>query len=155
MINVLIQNAEHEKVDIYKLEEAVTDKGSSKLAPVLKKSGLIVAVQTIGSMRSLGGLEMVKDIAGKTQKEVKVVYSPRYNLELKDLVKLADGTIYEVQAIEKKGKGTLLQHDRYYIVLYKNQDILTPKPEPTPTPTPVPTEEPTTEPEEQEEVTNG
>lgn len=124
MINVLIQNAEHEKVDIYSLEEVTTSKGGSKLAPVLKKSGLIVSVQTTGSMRSLGGLEMVKDIAGKTKKEVKTVYSPRFNLELKDLIKCADGTIYEVQAIEKKGKGTILQHDRYFVVLYGNQKIL-------------------------------
>ena len=151
MINVLIHNADHEKIDVYKLEEAISNKGGSKLAPVLKKSGLIVSVQTTGSMRSMGGLEMVKDIAGKTKKEVKVIYSPRFNFELKDLVKLADGRIFEVQAIEKKGKGTILQHDRYFIVLYKNQDILTPKPEPTPAPTPAPTEAPTETPTEEEE----
>ena len=150
MINVLIQNAEHEKIDIYTLTEA-TSKGSSKLAPVLKKSGLIVSVQTTGSMRSMGGLEMVRDIAGKTKSEIKVVYSPRYNLELKDLVVLSDGRIFEVQAIEKKGKGTILQHDRYFIVLYKNQNVLTPRPEPTPAPTPQPTEAPTEAPTEEEE----
>ena len=124
MINILIQNAEHEKVNIYKLEEATNQKGGSRIAPVLKKSGLIVSVQTTGSMRSSGGLEMVKEIAGKTKKEVKTVYSPRYALELKDLLQTADGTIYEVQGIEKKGKGTILQHDRYFIVLYGNQKIL-------------------------------
>ena len=85
MINILIQNADHEKVNIYKLEEATNQKGGSRIAPVLKKSGLIVSVQTTGSMRSSGGLEMVKEISGKTKKEVKTVYSPRFALELKDL----------------------------------------------------------------------
>ena len=45
-------------------------------------------------------------------------------MQLKDLLVRNDGIIYEVQNIEHNGKGTLLQHDKYYIVEYNNQKVL-------------------------------
>lgn len=124
MINVLIANASNEKVNIYRLEEAVTDGGSSRIAPVLKKSNLVVAVQSSGSLNSVGGQQIVNTIAGKTNKIVYLVYSPHFKLQEKDLILRADGIIYEIQHVENNGKGTLLQHDKYYIVKYDNQKVL-------------------------------
>lgn len=124
MINALISMADHEKVNIFRFEEAVTENGSSRIAPVLQKKNLIVSIQTSGSTHSVGGMEIIKDIAGKTDKSVYIVYSPRYKMQLKDLLVRNDGIIYEVQNIEHNGKGTLLQHDKYYIVEYNNQKVL-------------------------------
>lgn len=124
MINALISMADHEKVNIFRFEEAVTEKGSSRIAPVLKKKNLIVSIQTSGSVHSVGGMEIIKNVAGKTDKSVYIVYSPRYKMQLKDLLVRNDDVIYEVQNIEHNGKGTLLQHDKYYIVEYNNQKVL-------------------------------
>ena len=124
MINALISMANHEKVNIFRFEEAVTENGSSRIAPVLKKKNLIVSIQTSGSVHSVGGMEIIKNVAGKTDKSVYIVYSPRYKMQLKDLLVRNDGIIYEVQNIEHNGKGTLLQHDKYYIVEYNNQKVL-------------------------------
>lgn len=124
MINSLIAIADHEKVNIYRFEEIITDNGSSRIAPVLQKKGLTVSIQTTGSTHSVGGMQIINDIAGKTDKAVYIVYSPRYKMELKDLLLRNNGLVYEVQNIEHNGKGTLLQHDKYYIVEYKNQKVL-------------------------------
>lgn len=124
MINALISIADHEKVNIYRFEEAVTDKGSSRIVPVLKKKNLIVSIQTSGSTHSVGGMQIINDIAGKSEKSVYIIYSPRYKMKVKDLLLRDDGFVYEVQHIEHNGKGTLLQHDKYYIVEYKNQKVL-------------------------------
>ena len=124
MINTLIQMAAHEKVDVYRLEEVVTDGGGSRIAPVVKKIGLVVAVQPSGSLNSVGGQQIVNTIAGKTNKIVYLVYSPHFKLQEKDLIVRNDGFIYEIQHVENNGKGTLLQHDKYYIVKYDNQKVL-------------------------------
>lgn len=124
MINNLISIAAHEKVNIYRFEEVVTDEGGSRIAPVLKKTGLTVAIQPQGSVNSVGGQQIINNIAGKTHKEVYLVYSPRTKLQLKDLILRKDGIIYEVQHIENNGTGTILQHDKYYIVKYNNQKVL-------------------------------
>lgn len=124
MINNLISIAAHEKINVYRFEEVVTDEGGSRIAPVLKKTGLTVAIQPQGSVNSVGGQQIINNIAGKTNKEVYLVYSPRIKLQLKDLILRKDGIIYEVQHIENNGTGTILQHDKYYIVKYNNQKVL-------------------------------
>ena len=124
MINNLISIAAHEKINVYRFEEVVTDEGGSRIAPVLKKTGLTVAIQPQGSVNSVGGQQIINNIAGKTHKEVYLVYSPRTKLQLKDLILRKDGIIYEVQHIENNGAGTILQHDKYYIVKYNNQKVL-------------------------------
>lgn len=86
MINTLIAMASNEKVNIYRLEEVVTDGGGSRIVPVLKRSGLIVAVQPSGSLNSVGGQQIVNTIAGKTNKIVYLVYSPHFKLQEKDLI---------------------------------------------------------------------
>lgn len=124
MINTLIAMASNEKVNIYRLEEVVTDGGGSRIVPVLKRSGLIVVVQPSGSLNSVGGQQIVNTIAGKTNKIVYLVYSPHFKLQEKDLILRNDGFVYEIQHVENNGKGTLLQHDKYYIVKYDNQKVL-------------------------------
>lgn len=131
MINVLISNAANEKVKIYRYVETVTDKGGTKKVPVLLKDNLVVSIQTSGTVHSVGGIEVINNIAGKTGKAVYIVYSPRFALKEKDLivrskdVMLTDNDIiFEVQQIEHNGRGTLLQHDKYYIVEYDNQKVL-------------------------------
>lgn len=123
MINCLISNADHEFVDIYAMNENIVN-GGSVLTPQLKKENLFVSIQSTTSLHSVGGLEMVKQIQGDKKAEVKIVYSPRFNMAIGDLIKTKNNVVYEVQAIDHKGKGTLLQHDLYYIVLCENQKIL-------------------------------
>ena len=65
MINNLISIAAHEKINVYRFEEVVTDEGSSRIAPVLKKTGLTVAIQPQGSVNSVGGQQIINNIAGK------------------------------------------------------------------------------------------
>lgn len=124
MINTLISIADHEKVSIYRFEEAVADNGGSRIVPVLKKDNLKVSIQPSGSLNSVGGQQIVNTIAGKTNKIVFIVYSPKFKLEEKDLILREDGIIYEMQHVEHNGRGTLLQHDKYYIVKYDNQKVL-------------------------------
>ena len=123
MINVLISNADHEFIDIYSITETIVN-GGSVLVPVLKKEKLYVAIQSTSSIHSVGGMELVKQIQGQKEKEVDIVYSPNFNMAVGDLILRKDGKVYEVQAVDHKGRGTLLQHDKYYIVLYENQKIL-------------------------------
>lgn len=124
MINSLISMAAHEKVKIYRYEEIITDKGGTKQVPKLVKDNLTVSIQTSGSTHSVGGNSIINDIAGKTGKKVFIVYSPRYTMKLKDLLVRKDGVIFEVQEIEQNGRGTILQHDKYYIVEYNNQKVI-------------------------------
>ena len=124
MINTLISIADHEKIKIYRFEEIVTDKGGSRKVPVLQKENLVVSIQTSGSTHSVAGMQIINNIAGKTGKAVYIMYSPRFKLLEKDLILRDDNVIFEVQHIEKNGKGTLLQHDKYYIVEYTNQKVL-------------------------------
>ena len=124
MINNLINITANENVKIYRYEETITDKGGTKKVPVLKKTGLTVSVQTSGSTHSVGGNSIINNIAGKTNKSVFIVYSPRFEMKIKDLLVRSNGVIYEVQEIEQNGTGTLLQHDKYYIVEYDNQKVL-------------------------------
>lgn len=124
MINTLINMADHEKVKVYRFEEIVTDKGGTKKVPVLKKTGLTVSIQTSGSSHNVQGLAVINTIAGKTSKAVYIVYSPLYKLLEKDLILREDGVIYEVQQVENNGRGTILQHSKYYIVEYDNQKVL-------------------------------
>ena len=124
MISALISNASPEKVSVYRFEEVVTDRGGTKKTPVLLKKNLIVSVQTSGSTHSVGGMAIINNIAGKTNKSVFMVYSPRFKMLVKDLLVRADGLIYEVHQVEHNGVGTLLQHDKYYIVECDNQKVL-------------------------------
>ena len=125
MINTLISIASPEKINVYRLEEVISDNGSSRIAPILKKGGLTVSVQPSGSLNSVGGQQIVNTIAGKTNKIVYIVYSPRFKFQEKDLIVRDDGIVYEVQHAENNGRGSLLQHDKYYIVKYDNQKVLT------------------------------
>ena len=123
MINCLIYNADNEFVDVYSMTETIVN-GGSVLTPALKKSDLFVSIQSTSSLHSVGGLELVKQIQGDKKREVKIVYSPRFNMSVGDLIKTKNNVIYEVQAVDHKGKGTLLQHDLYYIIMCENQKIL-------------------------------
>lgn len=120
MINSLIALVDNEIVDVYRFEEAVNDNGGSRLAPVLKKSKLRVSIQTSNS----AGQELINNVTGKKDKVAYTIYSPRYKMQLKDLILREDGFVYEIQHIDKNGKGTILQHDKYYIVKYSNQKVL-------------------------------
>lgn len=131
MINVLINAAAHERIKVYRYEETVSDKGGTKKVPILIKENLNVSIQTSGSAHSVGGLEVINNIAGKTGKAVYIVYSPRFAFNEKDLIVRSKEVmltekdkIFEVQQIEHNGRGTLLQHDKYYIVEYDNQKVL-------------------------------
>lgn len=131
MINTLISIADNEKIKVYRNVETVTDKGGTKKVQTLIKDDLTVSIQTSGSTHSVGGLEVINNIAGKTGKAVYIVYSPRFPFIEKDLivrskdVMLTDeDVIFEVQSVEHNGRGTLLQHDKYYIVEYDNQKVL-------------------------------
>ena len=120
MINGLIALIDNEIIDVYRFEEATTKNGGSRLAPVLKKSKLRVSIQTSNS----AGQELINNVTGKKDKVAYTIYSPRYKMQLKDLVLREDGFVYEIQHIDKNGKGTILQHDKYYIVKYSNQKVL-------------------------------
>lgn len=124
MINVLISRADHEKINVYRFEEIITDKGGTKKVPVSVATDLIVTVQPSGSLNSVGGQQIVNSIAGKTGKAVYLVYSPKYKLFEKDLIVRDDGIIYEIQHVEKNGRCTILEHEKYYIVKYDNQKVL-------------------------------
>ena len=124
MINTLISIASPEKINVYRFEEVVADSGGSRIAPVLKHKDITVSIQASSSLNSVGGQEVVNTIAGKTNKIVYIVYSPRFKFQEKDLILRDDGIIYEIQHAENNGRGALLQHDKYYIVKYGNQKVL-------------------------------
>ena len=124
MINVLISRADHEKINVYRFEEIITEKGGTKKVPVSVAKGLTVTIQPSGSLNSVGGQQIVNSIAGKTGKAVFLVYAPSFKILEKDLIVRDDGIIYEVQHVEKNGRGTILQHEKYYIVKYDNQKVL-------------------------------
>lgn len=124
MINVLISKVDHEKINVFRFEEIISDKGGTKKVATSIATDLIVTIQPSGSLNSVGGQQIVNSIAGKTGKAVYLVYSPKYKLQEKDLIVRDDGIIYEIQHVEKNGRGTILQHEKYYIVKYDNQKVL-------------------------------
>lgn len=123
MINCLISNADNELVNIYEIKETIVD-GASVLTPKVKKENHFVSIQSTTSIHSVGGVELVNQIQGDKKTEVKIVYSPNYNMVVGDLIKTKDNVLYEVKAVDHKGRGTLLQHDVYYVTKCENQKIL-------------------------------
>lgn len=123
MINCLILNADNEFVTIYEIKETIVN-GASVIKPKLKKENHFVSMQSTTSIHSVGGIELVNQIQGDKKTEVKIVYSPNYNMVVGDLIKTKDNVLYEVQAIDHKGRGTLLHHDVYYVTKCENQKIL-------------------------------
>lgn len=124
MINLLISRADHEKINVYRFQEKVTEKGGTKKVAKAIVNNLTVTIQSSGSLNSVGGQQIVSSLAGKTGKAVYIVYSPSFKLQDKDLIVREDGIIYEIQHVERNGRGTILQHEKYYIVKYDNQKVL-------------------------------
>lgn len=116
MINTLISQIDHENITVtrYNEEESTfTDIGT-----------FAVSIQGIPSSVKVQGYVMNKSLEGYDINSLFMMYSPNVDIKASDTIKRIerDGLIYEVQASEPNGVGTILEHRESLILRVSNQD---------------------------------
>lgn len=116
MINAMISQIDHENITVtrYNEEESTfTDVGN-----------FTVSIQDLPSSVKVQGYVMNKSLEGYDINSLFIMYSPNVDIKTGDSLKRIerDGLIYEVQASEPNGVGTILEQRVSIIERIDNQD---------------------------------
>lgn len=116
MINTLIQQIDHENITVTRYNEE-----ESTFSEV---GTFTVSIQGIRSSVKVQGYLMDKSLEGYSIDSLFVMYSPNIDIKAGDTLKRfeRDGLIYEVEASEPKGVGTILEQRESIIRRVPNQN---------------------------------
>ncbi len=116
MINTLISQIDHENITVTRYNEeenTFSDVGT-----------FTVSIQGIRSSAKIQGYALNKSLEGYDINSLFIMYSPNVDIKPADAIKRIDrdGLIYEVEASEPKGVGTLMEHRESLIRKVSSQD---------------------------------
>lgn len=116
MIDAMISQIDHENITVKRYNEeenSFTDVGT-----------FTVSIQGIKSSVRIQGYVLNKSLEGYDIDSLFMMYSPNVDIKAGDTLKRIerDGLIYEVQASEPKGVGTILEQRESLIMRVANQD---------------------------------
>lgn len=116
MINAMISQIDHENITVTRYNEedsTFTDVGT-----------FTVSIQGLPSSVKVQGYVMNKSLEGYDINSLFMMYSPNVDIKAGDSLKRfeRDGLIYEVQASEPNGVGTIMEHRESLILRINNQD---------------------------------
>lgn len=116
MINTLISQIDHENITITRYDEE-----NSNFQEI---GTFTVSIQGIRSAVKVQGYLMNKSLEGYSIDSLFVMYSPNVDIKTGDTIKRfeRDELIYEVEASEPKGVGTILEQRESIIRRVPNQD---------------------------------
>lgn len=116
MINTLISQIDHENITVtrYSEEESIFSEIGT----------FTVSIQGIPSSVKVQGYVMNKSLEGYDINSLFMMYSANVDIKAGDSLKRIerDGLIYEVQASEPNGVGTIMEHRESLILRVNNQD---------------------------------
>ncbi len=116
MINTMISQIDHENITVTRYDEEESTFNNI--------GTFTVSIQGIPSSVKVQGYVLNKSLEGYDVNSLLMMYSPNVDIKASDTIKRIerDGLIYEVQASEPNGVGTILEHRESLILRVSNQD---------------------------------